>query len=138
MSQWIHVVAAIRYNYLHGINENAIEPGCFGYMRGYTEDDTREIEDNVCVSSPSIPTGSDGSLSYRIVNEGGLASRNVLFYGDLRDYDDVDEILKYFASVTDSKKYSVRNAVLEIEVEGASSRHYYFDTDDHKWIMLGG
>lgn len=136
MSQWTHVNAAIRYNYLDMLQaKNPIENGVFGTPHDYYGNAPEGFAS--FPGSPSIPFGSEGSLDYRVTKTGeenSLASRTVIFWGDLRDYDDVEELRKYFNKVIDSSKYTVRTGVLEIGVEGSPNRVYLFDDDEEEWV----
>jgi hypothetical protein len=82
-----------------------------------------------------IPCGSEGSLEYKIVktgNENSLACRAVVFTGDLRDYTDSKEILEYFTKITKGKM--IRSGILEINIEGAETLIYRYDSD--RWVQL--
>ncbi|WP_269581878.1 hypothetical protein [Roseibium sp. Sym1] len=66
-----------------------------------------------------VPCGSEGSLMTHLwenPQEHQLAAYTVTIWGDLRDYDDVEEIAAYLQRVTDGKM--VRNGVATVEVEG--------------------
>jgi len=82
-----------------------------------------------------IPCGSEGSLEYKIVKTGtenSLACRAVIITGDLRDYDDANEILQYFDRITKGKM--IRSGILEIDIEGQKLLIYRYSED--KWISV--
>ena len=59
----------------------------------------------------------------------------VVFYGDLRDYDDASEIIEYFNKITNGKM--IRNGVLEIEVEFKETLVYRYDSEGEEWVKCG-
>jgi len=112
MSQWTHVNASIRFD-MTSFGEK-YKPQ-LGEMilwddDGYNDDDG--IDDRYF-----IPEGSEGSLQYKIwegTREYSAANCTVSIWGDLRSYDNVEEILEYFNKIVEGK--SIRSGVLEIEV----------------------
>ena len=136
MSQWTHITAAIRYNYLEMLMGNSpIDMGCFGKPVGWEDDFKSEVP--AITGSPTLPCGSEGSLDYEIIkskDESSLGCRDAIFHGDLRDYDDVEEILEYFKEITTKDKYMVRSGVLEIDVEFKRARVFRFDIDTKEWV----
>ena len=92
MSQWTHVNAIIRFDGLSGM----VPPP--------------QIRDDV-------PTGSEGPLNVSLEEVGDGMLRFVgTFWGDLRDYSDVDEIVRYFTKMTEPPQM-IRSGILEIAVE---------------------
>lgn len=108
MSQWTHVNASIRFDGILGMGQP-------------TEKDLGQIcrfGDEQDWENSIIPCGSEGSIEYKIVktgDENDMASMVVVFTGDLRDYDDANEIIKYFNDIV--KERMIRSGILEIEVE---------------------
>lgn len=125
MSQWTHVCGCIRVDAIRGI-----EPNCekkikeaLGRIVNYGDESYETI----------IPCGSEGSLEYHIIENPdpySLAAFTVPIWGDLRDYDDVEEIKQWFKSACD--KLFVRNAVINIEVEYGEDIAYIYHKDDNK------
>ena len=84
----------------------------------------------------SVPSGSEGSIQYKIVEEpllAAMAAYTVPIWGDLRDFgeDDTQKILEWFNDVCDKCDPSsgafvpnttpiIRDAVITIDVEGGS------------------
>lgn len=109
MSQWTHVNASIRFDGVPSMN---------------------------LPTESVLPCGSEGSIDYTIVGdpvENNMAAMVVVFWGDLRDYDDADEILKYFKSVTAGRM--IRSGILEIDVEYKKTLVYRYDSDAEEWIL---
>ena len=120
MSIWTHVCGCIRVD----------------AMRSSKIDDVREIE-NITEKlgkivlplskdkNTTLPCGSEGSIEYRIISNedlSNIAAYNIPIWGDLRDYDSVDEIEKWFRDVC--SKLDVRDAVIEIVVYGETETKY--------------
>lgn len=83
-----------------------------------------------------MPCGSEGSLNKVIwenPDKSSLASYTVSVFGDLRDYDDLTEIKKWFAEVC--RKLWVRNAVITAECELGSRLTAHWDTAKEKLVM---
>lgn len=123
MSQWSHVNAIIRFDSLMGIGAP-------------TESELGEISTwEHPVDGTTLPCGSEGSLRYNIwrsPDTNSVASHTVGFWGDLRSYSDVDEILEYFTKITAGKM--IRSGILEIDVEGERCSIYRYDSDQSAWI----
>jgi len=128
MSQWTHVNAAIRFDTFLGRGVPTKE--LLGQMCRWEDEDTSHWENSI------LPCGSEGSIEYKIIvtgSEDSVANTVVIFTGDLRSYDDVEGILKYFTMITDGKM--IRSGILEIYVEGKEALVYRY-TDDNKWLLL--
>ena len=125
MSQWTHVNASIRFDGLLGMGlptENDLDAIC-------TYEDWKDTD---------MPCGSEGGLQYSIVRNPDtscMAAMVVVFYGDLRDYDDASEIIEYFNKITNGKM--IRNGVLEIEVEFKETLIYRYDSEGEEWVKCG-
>lgn len=108
MSIWTHVVGCIRIDGLPGLamDVKSIEK-IIGPMSLY--DDLN--------NNSTLPTGSEGSLQYRIIEyDTGLPWVAVPIWGDLRDFDNAQEIKEWWENVL-SKFQIVRDAILLIQVE---------------------
>lgn len=113
MSQWTHVAGLIRVDALRGIapKGSPINPdleAILGPISTYYRPN----------SASTLPTGSEGSLEYKVIeseHENSLASYTVAIWGDLRDYGSVDAILdwlnKTFAGLM------IRSGIVEVDVE---------------------
>jgi hypothetical protein len=118
MSIWTHVAGIIRYDGLFG----------FGGMQ------EPDLNDN-------IPTGSEGPLDafmWKNPNSSHLAARTAYIFGDLRDYDDEQEIIDYFKRITENQM--VRNACFTIDVEYKKDRTFVFkaEMDENYTITFKG
>ena len=94
-----------------------------------------EWEDLSTVPDNPIPNGTEGSLRYQIIkntDRASLAAYLIIIWGDLRDYNDHNEVLQYFKSVIEGEM--IRSLVFEIDVEGSSKIHGYYD--DEKGFCL--
>ena len=110
MSQWTHVAATIR---IDSIFRNGV---CNKIQDALGE--TLNWKDEIDSDTYYMPYGSEGSLEYVITehpDESSIAAFTVTIYGDLRDYDDADAIIKWFEEVCN--KFCIRQAVITIDVE---------------------
>lgn len=106
MSQWTHVNASIRFDSLLGDGKPTVRE--LGIINSYYNPYEFSI----------IPSGSEGSIEYTIVDTGSenaLAANVVVFSGDLRDYENEQEILRYFKRIVKNK--TIRSGILEIDIE---------------------
>jgi hypothetical protein len=80
-----------------------------------------------------IPCGSEGSIEYEIIenpSKSALAAYVVAIWGDLRDYDDTDEIAAWFNKVLYDSGLFIRQAILTIECENGSSKTIVYKDKD--------
>ena len=128
MSQWTHVNASIRFDTLLGIGAPTKQE--LGKICKWDDEDDSHWENTF------MPLGSEGGLEYTIVNTGcanSAASHAVIFTGDLRDYDDAEEILGYFKRIVKDKV--IRSGILEIAVEYKAPIVYRYDGEDKmEWV----
>ena len=112
MSTWTHVVGCIRVDGLP-----SIEPNVFSKQK------IKDILGLPCTyekwnDETALPCGSEGSIQYEIIEYStGLPWLSIPVWGDLRDYEDVEEIKKWW-NETLEKLGMIRDAVLHIKVEG--------------------
>lgn len=127
MSTWTHINASIRFDGVLGMplpNERELGDIC------RWEDENTDHWDTTL-----LPCGSEGSLQYEIIRNPDpdcLAAMVVVFYGDLRDYDDVTYILEYFHRITKGKM--IRSGILEISV-GQDNLTYFYSQDTEEWVQ---
>jgi hypothetical protein len=126
MSVWTHVAAIIRYDAIRiqGMPDTMPELG------NICDYDSSSEDWDKC----NIPCGSEGSLQYHKwtnPHPTSLAAYSVMFWGDLRDYDNATEILEYFKKIT-SPPAIIRQGVLVIGIEGKDEVVYHYLLD--KWI----
>ena len=127
MSQWTHVNGSIRVDHikhLYGnINFDSIFKTC-----DYEDDEIGWAKCNV-------PCGNEGSLQVSIwENPDGhaLAGYTINIFGDLRDYDDDDEIIDWFTKLVTKTFPIIRDAIISIDVEYKSYSVYCLDRDSEK------
>ena len=126
MSNWTHVAAIFRIDYIHGIMEGLNFEEIFGKeclwkSDGATWEDMRKNPDKY------FPHGSEGSLRMSVwenPNKSHLAAYTVSVFGDLRDHDDIEEIITWFNKCCE--KCIIRQACVTVENEwnGTKTVHY--------------
>lgn len=120
MSKWTHVSAVIRIDDFSFIS----------HRKRNTSKTVEKIIGPMCLfekwnKHSKLPTGSEGSIEYNVVqnkDESSLARFTVVFYGDLRDYDDLQEIKEWFIKLREEIEASdnemiYRDAILKAWVE---------------------
>ena len=113
MSTWTHVNGCLRVDGIPGITKNTSKQEIIAIMGSICDFDS----DNDSWDRCGIPCGSEGSLKYDILKAGdGLVLWTIPIWGDLRNYDDKEEIKSWFNGVC--KKLMIRSAILEIAVNG--------------------
>lgn len=120
MSIWTHVVGAIRFDGLSGMTP---EPQ-LGRTVGF--DDERALWDEC-----NVPCGSEGSLEYTMTtnpDDSQMARYAACIFGDLRDYDDDEEIISYFNRITSGMM--VRGGAFCIDCESRDTRTFAFINDE--------
>lgn len=126
MSIWTHVAATIRFDAIRAFGNNH-KPD----LGSTVEYDSPEEDWDAC----NVPKGSEGSLQTHLwINPqtSNLAAYTATIWGDLRDYEDVEEVIAYLDRITEGQM--VRNGIATIEVEGSEPviRHY----NDGKWVTI--
>lgn len=120
MSKWTHVSGVIRIDDFSFIS----------HRKRNTSKTVEKIIGPMCLfekwnKHSKLPTGSEGSVEYKVVqnkDESSLARFTVVFYGDLRNYDDLEEIKKWFIKLREEIEASdnemiYRDAILKAWVE---------------------
>ena len=126
MSQWSHVNACIRFDSF--LRQGTPTEKELGKMCRWEDESTSHWE------NAELPCGSEGSIEYTILSSGGensLAANVVAFYGDLRDYENKQEIIDYFERITKDKM--IRSGVLEISIEFQETFIFMYDRNASKW-----
>jgi len=137
MSQSTHVSAIVRFDGIRPMDllgKLKLRPN-LGLMNPATLENV--AFDLVSETSPIIPCGSEGSLRYTIwdnPNFHHMAAWTVTIWGDLGDYDNVDEIRQYFDIIVDGKL--IRSGILEISVEYKDTYILRYHTTKKKWELL--
>lgn len=128
MSQWTHVNASFRLNSFRRIEDEELI-NIFGKSVDYYNMDEVEYDENWEVKDKEkyLPIGSEGTLEMSVwhnPNESCIASTTVSVFGDLRDYDDFDEIERWFNRCCGV--CSIRQAFCQVEVEGLGTKVFQF------------
>lgn len=129
MSQWTHVAGCIRIDSLGGGDITKIYELVDKFGRTCQFDDTPEIWERC-----NVPCGSEGSLQYKISRTGEKDSLDwglVVIWGDLRDFDDADEILQWLEKACAGKM--IRGCAVKIDVEYSQS--YLIHDENDKLFM---
>ena len=119
MSTWTHVNSAIRFDSLRMIQK---KPD-LGISVSF--EDSGDAWDRC-----NIPCGSEGSLTidmWESPDESSMAAYNASIFGDLRDYDDDDEIISYFNRITEGQM--VRAGFFSIDIR-ESHRYFVYEDDN--------
>ena len=126
MSIWTHVAAIIRIDTIKGLgigpqNKEELEK-VLGPVARFNSSD----EDwNSC----TLPRGSEGSLEYVIwenEDEHCVSAFTVSVFGDLRDYDEIESIEKWFNEFCGKFSGWIRQAVCLAEVEYGATKVFQY------------
>lgn len=126
MSQWTHVNGSIRVDAIRlpGVEDSPLNLG----KESHWEDDHESVD---------IPTGSEGSLTWtkwENPSQNAMAAYTVNFFGDLRDYDDVDDIEKYLDQIV--KGQMIRGGICEVNIEYGDTIIYRYNSNGTKWEKI--
>ena len=135
MSQWTHVNGNIRFDAMVGLIPNQ-DRAAIEKVMGKTcrFDDERAISE-AC----TVPCGREGSIQYEIYQSPDpheLAAYSVSIFGDLRDYNNLDEIKKWFEKIITTWA-GIRSAVLVVEIE-YSKTVILIPREDHNEYKIVG
>ena len=120
MSNWTHVAGVIRVDGLRCLDDVLGEPN-FDEIIGKEclwDSPTEVWHDADDNPDKYLPMGSEGSLQKSIwinPDKQSMDSYTISIFGDLRDHDNVKEIIDWFKEKC--KKLWVRNAVITVENE---------------------
>ena len=107
MSQWTHVNAVIRFDAIMGVTP-------IPHLRR------------------NIPCGSEGPLACELMEVGdGMARFVAIIWGDLRNYENVSEIIGYLSQIVSGQ--SIRSGIAEIAVEYQKKLVLRYDDDAEEW-----
>ncbi len=127
MSTWTHICGCIRFDGVVALGTPAPNLG-----RTCSFDDDSDTWDNC-----DVPCGSEGSIEHHLrtcTEDSKMARWSAMFYGDLRDYDDHDEILEYFKRITEGRM--IRQGVFTIDTSGMEPRTYEYDSaENNQWSL---
>ena len=129
MSNWTHVAAIFRIDsFGHNLNFTEI----FGKELDYY-DQTDKWEEADAHPEHFLPLGSEGSLNINIwenPDASCLDAYTVSVFGDLRDHDSIDEIIKWFDKKC--KAVWIRQAVITVNNEyyGTQTKTYEYEEQE--------
>lgn len=119
MSQWTHVCGCIRIDRLFDdVNCETIQNALGKALKWESPAEMWDEAENY--PERYTPTGSEGGIEYDIwenPNHSCMAAYTVSIWGDLRDYNSVNEITNWFNKVLYDSSLIIRDAVLSIDVE---------------------
>jgi len=135
MSIWTHVAGVIRFDSLRDLMPGRMWTPNLGTPAYYEDEGLNLVGDwDKC----DVPHGSEGSLRWQIwdnPSKNSMASHTVSIWGDLRDYENVQEVVDYFNRIT--KGQHVRQACFTVEVEYREPRTFVYVGDSNIGITDG-
>lgn len=127
MSIWTHVAATIRFDAIRLTGFPSLRPN----LGNTCTFESSPKEWDAC----DVPCGSEGSLQYHILEnprKEELAAYVVTIWGDLRSYDNVEEIIGYLNRITTGT--IVRQGCCVIEVEGKETVFVAYGHEERRWV----
>ena len=132
MSQWTHVNASFRLDSF-GRTEDEELIDIFGKSIDFYHMDEIEYDEDWEIKDKDkyLPMGSEGTLKMSIwhnPDESCIASTTVSIFGDLRDYDDYEEIEKWFNKCCNAfGSIGIRQAFCQVNVEGFGTKVFQYE-----------
>ena len=129
MSVWTHVAGVVRVDAIRGLSVDVDFDKIFGKEWDFEDMWDDEPIYNEYIENPKdfMPCGSEGTLHKDIwinPDKQAIPSYTVSVFGDLRDYDDTQSIIKWFKECCD--RLWVRQATTTVETEGAKIVNYTY------------
>jgi len=125
MSIWTHIAGVIRLDTLPSFK---------------TKSAIARVKE---IFNKNVPWGSEGPLEFtvqEIRSHINILWCNVIFHGDLRDYDNIDEVEKWIResckACVDQLKCIIRQAIIQIEVEYEGSALLLYSSRGWKRMCL--
>jgi len=131
MSQWTHVCGCIRVDAIKGLTSKIDFKKILGNIIEYETDGEW---------STKLPLGSEGSIKYDIWTNsdmGEMYAYTISIFGDLRNYENKEEIKEWFKNVCLNSGLMIRDAVLSIQVEYKSKIILWYDAGYGKQRIEG-
>ena len=128
MSNWTHVAGIIRVDRIR-VDDDAEELD-FDKILGKEclWNSSRKVWDDALKNPDKyMPMGSEGSLQKSVwvnPNKGRVDSYTISIFGDLRDHDNISEIIDWF--IKKCNLLWVRNAVITVENERYGTKTYTY------------
>ncbi len=113
MSIWTHVAAVIRVDCFRYPNEDRFNFDNFVGKEIHFKDDEEKWDYAEEHKDEFMPFGSEGGLTKVIwenPDKNAVPSYTITIFGDLRDYNELDEIIEWFKRVCD--KFHIRQACI--------------------------
>lgn len=131
MSNWTHVAGIIRMNsfrfdelYNEDYFDKLIGKECLFDAPLNVWDDAEENPDDY------LPMGSEGSLQKSVwidPDPSNIAAYTISIFGDLRNHDDIDEIIDWFKKIC--SKIWVRQAIITVLNERNGEKNWLYTED---------
>ena len=139
MSIWTHVAGCIRVD---------------GFVYDAADDDELKEKINSSVGkiinfadadyNTNIPCGSEGSLKYKWLRNDHRSATNIgqiLIWGDLRDYSNVDAIETWLSEIVDNlakHNFYIRDGIASVDVEFNDDNRFIFSYNGLAWRKING
>ena len=137
MSIWTHVAGCIRVDGfidLSGSEDAGVKEkinSSMGKIINFADEDYTTI----------VPCGSEGSLKYKWLRNDHTSAINIgqlLIWGDLRDYSNVDEIEKWLTEIVtnlDKNHLYLRDGIVSVDVESDEEK-FIFNYTGQIWEKI--
>ena len=132
MSNWTHVAGIVRVDSIRCFMPEPNWEKIFGKELHY-EDDIEIWEDAENNPDNYLPMGSEGSLKITIWENPSINdcfSYAVSIFGDLRDHDSSEEIIKWFEDKVKNNGLIIRQAVITVENEVKGTLSWTYEDDE--------
>ena len=150
MSQWTHVAGLIRIDSMVDLlggsdtTERMLRDR-LGYTWNYDDLGNRARE--IHIDNSHVPFGSEGSVQYEIVKtrletgsgEHSLSWGHIAIHGDLRDFDDPNEIYRWLVdslATINEDGLGFRDVIVAIQVEYADQHIIVLNDKMEKMVMF--
>lgn len=136
MSTWTHVAGLIRYDDVRCINTGLLSKYKEALGQTFIFEDDEDKWD-----SCNVPAGSEGSIQWVLRENPDLGSADsytVSIFGNLRNFNNLDEIETWFKRCVENNDFLVRQAILHAYVEFGESKIWVLsvNSDGTKRVKL--
>ena len=133
MSNWTHVLGALRIDDIRGLTDMSAETIRAIMGKELQYDDPKEKWDDACDHPEEyLPIGSEGSLHLEVWENPDvhkMTAYTVTVFGDLRDHDSAEEIIDWFmekvAKISEAS-FGVRSAFITVENERNGAKNWTY------------
>ena len=113
MSIWTHVTGNIRIDGIPGLSKI----GTVEALKAVLGNTCDFGDDEAVWEACTVPCGSEGSLQYEVIEyASGMPWVTVAVWGDLRNFDSIFEITKWFERIVSAEGLIIRQAVLSVSI----------------------